>query len=226
MKIERINENQIKCTLTRSDLASHHLKISELAYGSEKTQDLLKDMMEQASDEVGFDAKDLPLMIEAIPVSMDCIVLMITKVENPEDAELAVPNFTGSEDFIFPGMREPTAVFSEDADTFINGLTEKLSTIAIKKLYSFDDLDTVIDLAHHVSSSAPIGSRLYKNRSNKRYYLLIDKNDCDIREFGTICNSALEYGSRETLSFARAAYMDEHFEVIIAKDALPNLANV
>lgn len=36
MKIERVNENQIRCTLNQADLASRQLKISELAYGSEK----------------------------------------------------------------------------------------------------------------------------------------------------------------------------------------------
>ena len=39
MKIERVNENQIRCTLNQADLASRQLKISELAYGSEKAKD-------------------------------------------------------------------------------------------------------------------------------------------------------------------------------------------
>ena len=34
MKIEKVNENQIRCTLTREDLVSRELKISELAYMS------------------------------------------------------------------------------------------------------------------------------------------------------------------------------------------------
>ena len=36
MKLVKINENQIRCTLTREDLASRELKINELAYGTEK----------------------------------------------------------------------------------------------------------------------------------------------------------------------------------------------
>ena len=53
MKIEKINENQIRCTLTKTDLADRELKISELAYGSEKAKTLFKDMMEMASYECG-----------------------------------------------------------------------------------------------------------------------------------------------------------------------------
>ena len=36
MKIEKINDNQIRCTLTRDDLNNRQLKLSELAYGTER----------------------------------------------------------------------------------------------------------------------------------------------------------------------------------------------
>jgi len=58
MKIERLNENQIRCTLNKSDLASRQLKINELAYGSDKAKELFRDMMQQASYELGFEAED------------------------------------------------------------------------------------------------------------------------------------------------------------------------
>ena len=50
MKIEKLNENQIRCTLTHADLAARHLKLSELAYGTEKAKSLFRDMMQQASE--------------------------------------------------------------------------------------------------------------------------------------------------------------------------------
>ena len=71
MKIEKINENQIRCTLTQSDLAERKLKLSELAYGTEKAKSLFQDMMQQAAFEFGFEAENMPLMIEAIPTSAD-----------------------------------------------------------------------------------------------------------------------------------------------------------
>ena len=94
MKLERISENQIRCTLNRNDLINRELKISELAYGSEKAKALFHDMMAQASDELGFEAQDLPLIIEAIPVSGDCVVLIITKVEDPEELDTRFARFT------------------------------------------------------------------------------------------------------------------------------------
>ena len=42
MKIEKINDNQIRCTLTREDLENHQIRISELAYGTEKAKKLFR----------------------------------------------------------------------------------------------------------------------------------------------------------------------------------------
>ena len=94
MKIERINDNQIRCTLTGQDLADRHLQLSELAYGSDKAKRLFHDMMQQASYELGFEAEDIPLMIEAIPLSGGSIMLNVTKVEYPEELDSRFSNFT------------------------------------------------------------------------------------------------------------------------------------
>lgn len=93
MKIEKINDNQIRCTLDRSDLLSREIKISELAYGTEKAKTLFHDMIEQASHDFGFEAEEAPLMIEAIPVSSECIVLIITKVDDPEELDTRFSKF-------------------------------------------------------------------------------------------------------------------------------------
>lgn len=85
MKIEKISDNQIRCTLSHQDLAERELKLSELAYGSEKAKALFRDMMQQASYEFGFEADDIPLMIEAIPISKETLILVITKVDNPDE---------------------------------------------------------------------------------------------------------------------------------------------
>lgn len=96
MKIEKVNDHQIRCTLTKADLADRELKISELAYGTEKAKSLFRDMMQQASLKFGFEAEDIPLMIEAIPLNADCIVLIITKVEDPEELDTRFSKFAPS----------------------------------------------------------------------------------------------------------------------------------
>lgn len=50
-------------------------------------------MMEMASYEYGFEADNIPLMIEAIPMNSECIVLIITKVEDPEELDTRFSKF-------------------------------------------------------------------------------------------------------------------------------------
>ena len=96
MKIEKVNDHQIRCTLTKEDLAKRDLKITELAYGTDKAKELFQDMMQQANLQYGFEAEDTPLMIEAIPINSECIVLIITKVEDPEELDTRFSNFAPS----------------------------------------------------------------------------------------------------------------------------------
>ena len=63
MKIEKINENQIRCTLTREDLETHQVNLKELAYGSEKAKKLFRDMMQQAQIQFGFEADNVKMFL-------------------------------------------------------------------------------------------------------------------------------------------------------------------
>jgi adapter protein MecA 1/2 len=96
MKIEKVNDNQIRCILSKEDLDDRQLKISEIAYGSDKAKLLLKDVMQQASYEYGFEADNIPLMIEAIPMNTGCVVFIITKVQNPEELDTRFSRFAPS----------------------------------------------------------------------------------------------------------------------------------
>lgn len=105
MKLERLSENQIRCTLYKSDLADKELLLTELAYGTDKAKELFRELMQQASSELGFEVDNVPLMIEAIPVSPECLILVITKVEDPEELDTRFSRFT-----------RPTDVEEEDED--------------------------------------------------------------------------------------------------------------
>ena len=120
MKIEKVNDHQIRCTLTKADLADRELKISELAYGTEKAKSLFRDMMQQASYEFGFEAEDIPLMIEAIPLSSDCIVLIITKVEDPEELDTRFSKFAPSVHDSDSTLDDAITSISEGADDVLD----------------------------------------------------------------------------------------------------------
>ena len=120
MRIEKINDHQIRCTLNQKDLSDRELRISELAYGTEKAKSLFRDMMQQASYEFGFEADDIPLMIEAIPMYPDTLVLVITKVDDPDELDTRFSHFTDDEeDFDFDSLDEDN-MFSLQDDAAVN----------------------------------------------------------------------------------------------------------
>ena len=120
MKIEKINDNQIRCTLTRQDLADREIKLSELAYGTEKAKLLFRDMMQQAAYEFGFEANDIPLMIEAIPISSDSVILIVTKVEDPEELDTRFAKFSPSNGEENNNITPPAPAPLEGADDILN----------------------------------------------------------------------------------------------------------
>jgi adapter protein MecA 1/2 len=121
VKIERVNENQIRCTLTKEDLENRQIKLSELAYGTEKARDLFRDMMQQANSEFGFEANNgIPLMVEAVPLSGGNIILMITKVEYPEELDTRFSKFTEIEDFDVFGAAEKMEAKSQGVDDILD----------------------------------------------------------------------------------------------------------
>lgn len=160
MRLEKISENQIRCTLNKEDLAERELKISELAYGTEKAKDLFREMMQQASFEFGFDAEDIPLMIEAIPVTGDCIILIITKVEDPEELDTRFSKFSASQD------DDTNDDYTENEDDDIATLFSKIQEIRDSLELNEDDMDKVEEISSAKEASddfIPFKDSLKKN---------------------------------------------------------------
>jgi adapter protein MecA 1/2 len=130
MKLERLSENQIRCTLNKADLADRELLLNELAYGTDKAKELFRDMMEQAAEELDFEVNDIPLMIEAIPVSPDCLILIITKVEDPEELDTRFSRFSKYADIEIDDEEDEEADDGEDNLNIFENASSLLETIS------------------------------------------------------------------------------------------------
>ena len=245
MKIEKINENQIRCTLTRADLADRQLKLSELAYGSEKARSLFHDMMTQAADECGFEAEDMPLMIEAIPASADSIVLIITKVEDPEELDTRFSKFAPTAGLETDRKKDaslPVLEGAGDIKNLLGQLKESLNKRIEEKrqeaekpetsgkpglkLFSFGNLDSVIDAAKLLGKMYDGANTLYKDPSEGLFILAMTQSGHTANEVSRICNMLSEYSNLEDSGSANLAYLEEHCEVILSADALQTLARI
>ena len=239
MKIEKLNDRQIKCTLTQEDLSKRNLKLSELAYGTDKAKELFRDMMQQASFDFGFEADDSPIMIEAIPSSDNSIVLIITKVDDPEELDTRFSKFTPSSE---KGLSLKESLEKLDGAEQFNDLLNKVKNAAAGisdasitkedndpfniRIFQFDSIDTIIDAAHLINPDYTGSNTLYYDTMEDIYVLAITPTINPDPDYSRICNMLSEYGSPERATAATLAFLEEHFEIVIPSDALQKLSSI
>ena len=236
MKIEKLNDNQIRCTLTRADLADRELKLSELVTGTEKAKSLFHDMMQQASAEFGFEAEDMPLMIEAVPASSDSIVLIITKVDDPEELDHKFSKFGSTHnvldklegaDEIIDLLNKVKDAVAETAKQAAEKVEKKEETKRPKiRLFSFSTLDCAIQASRLLADMYHGANTLYKDTPNDVYVLAMAQSEHTLAEFNKVCNMLSEYGCLEKASPAVLAYLEEHCEVIVGENAVQQLSTI
>ena len=245
MKIERINDNQIKCTLTGNDLSARNLSLQELAYGTDKARSLFQEMLQRASSETGFDAEDAPLMVEAIPLPGESLMLIITKVDDPEELDARFSRFSptgedegGANGTVFSGEllegAEQLLQFLAKAAEQIGQEKEEASAAPespeekgpVQRIFRFRDLDEVIRAAGAAAGGYTGESTLYKNPEDSHYYLVL-REDQESESFARTCNLLSEFGAPvKNRTTGTEAYYEEHYDVILRGSALHKLAKI
>lgn len=211
MKIEKISESQIKFILTQSDLSERNIKIEDLTSPSEKTQALFRDIMEQAMEEYGFSSENTPLMVEAVPVGLDGIMIIVTKIDSTDDSE---------NKFKLVSQTKEMRRFKKKSITNFESETKSEENI---RIFSFEKLDNVIDVSIRISHYYHGNNSLYKYQN--KYFLLI-QNDMtsdhlDTDDLEMILN---EYGQKHISNILSKYYLLEHGEVILKTSAIKTLA--
>ena len=237
MKIEKISNSQIRCILTEEDLAGRQLRLSELAYGTEKARALFRDMMEQAAIQCGFDAENYPLMIEAIPLGANSIVLIVTKVDNPEELDTRFSNFAPSVQKDAAPAQEPPSPLNQllkslrgreqasDSSSASEALSRRRAFMMTSRLYSFESMTDVIRAARMLASAYTGSSSLYRDEKSGTIYLLLKMRDMEeVAAMQRVIASLSEYGTPEKVSPARQQYLVTHCSVLCAENALGTLA--
>lgn len=204
MKIEKISDTQIKIILNQADLKNRDIKISELAYGSKKAQELFRDMMETALEEYDFDTHNVPLMIEAVPLSVDSIMIIVTKVEHPFEIGEKITPFRS---------KSNTRTFKKKS---VN-LEEETSSLII---YSFDKLDDVVEVSNRIYHLYCGANSLYKDIYNNRYFLVLHKNYFVNSNPSEIESILSEYGNKHVSSPLSEGFLAEHGEIMIQNKAI------
>lgn len=250
MKIEKISENQIRCTLNPQDLQERNLKLSEFAYGSGKAKELFRDMMEKASEEYDFEVDNSPLVVEAIPTSAESLILIITKVDNPEELDTRFSTFTpgeeeadedteeeSSEEESYTGFPELPQLENAVLSKLRKHLAEIAETIAQKKAqelppdaltmnaFRFNGFGNLTAFARSVKNGYDGHVTLYHDAKERCYYLCVYLDGMSTTDYNRICNTACEYASIQPA--ANALFYQEHYSCVMdGMDVIAELAAI
>ncbi len=224
MKIEKLNENQIRCVLSRADLNDRNISMQEIKAGDEKIHRFIGEIIEQASQELGFDARGIPLIVETKSSDGEKVEFTLTKMGNREDIFKSI---------IAAAIREFSQSIGTDPEKYASledWFGSDLSSAdqrayfpypqTVADIFSFEKLSVISDLANSVNIGSCDRSHLYKDQVTDLYYLVLEKDDPDDEAFRKLCITAGEYGVPVYLGPEAHYFFDEHMECLSRKTAL------
>ncbi|WP_017755613.1 genetic competence negative regulator [Calidifontibacillus oryziterrae] len=174
MRLERLNYNKIKIFLTFDDLRERGLTKEDLWHDNQKVHQLFRDMMNEASDELGFEA-DGPIAIEVYSLQAQGMVIIVTKDTSVEEQDDEY-----NDDYI-----EMQVTVDESDDIFY-------------EFYSFED---IISLSSRLFLLGITDGKLYSYQD--QFYLEIQEFELNGHNTENIIALLSEFGSPATITIYR-----------------------
>jgi negative regulator of genetic competence, sporulation and motility len=190
------------------DLEERDIKINELSYASDKTQQLFREIMTMVQDEHEFAEGEAPLMFEAMRVGVDSLVVVVTKINAGIDAEQKfnlIPSARQECRFKKSGIIKQPEITNEESFS----------------VFSFECFDTMTAGAMRLPENFKGASQVYKMAG--RFYLLLSNETEDNRTTGELEAILYEYGQKHISNAVSRQYLIERGEVIIHENAMEKL---
>ncbi|MEK3808257.1 genetic competence negative regulator [Metabacillus sp. SLBN-84] len=147
MRLERLNYNKIKIFLTIDDLMDRGLTKEDLWKDSLKVHQLFREMMDEASEELGFEASG-PIAVEVYSLQAQGMVIIVTKNHEEEESD---------EDY---------------ADDYIEMQVKLDQNCDI--VYEFNDFEDIIQLTNALYSQGLKEGTVYSYQN--RFFLILDEH--------------------------------------------------
>lgn len=194
MKIEKLNEDKLKITLSIDDLEERNITLHSFMYNSPESQDLFWELLQEAEKECGFNVDDSMIYVEASTSGSGNFTLLVTKTNEKAPIErISKPKKVTKENFRLKRKSVP--------------LKHELA------IYSFNTFDDICAFCNVCDVSVLHGNSLYK--MNEEYYL-----KTDFIPYNTI----LDYATLSKTPDLLEAKLNEYGKVIIPDNALQTIA--
>ncbi|MCU6710041.1 genetic competence negative regulator [Paenibacillus sp. J5C_2022] len=195
MKIERISGDRIRIFLTFDDLLERGIQKEDMWREPPKLHELFLEMMEQAYNELGFEASGRPLAVEVYAMPAQGMVVIVTR---------------GKQGSVEDGLRDEDEL---DDDIYDMEVTMELSDII---MYAFRDFEDVISVSTGLMAAGITeGGQLYSY--NDKWIMALEPSQIDSARHNAAIALLAEYGEATSVTYAM---LEEYGKVIMAEDAV------
>jgi len=251
MKFIRVDEDTVRCIVTEEDMKEHGVEIDDFLSNKGNVHEFLHSIVEQAVEEVGYEAKNGVLSMQVVPLPKNTLAITFSEKEDQgiQDMISQIKDVVGDVGDIInkdmltamgdqlmraeqneEDMISDSEVLPADEDVKLEEKEEKKQTRAPRKpqtaIFKFQSFDELEALGKAIPIDKPINSKVYKNDKTGEFHLIIEKARLSVKNFSEVCKLTNEFGVFEGKSIIRAAHIMEHERVIIKKKAIEVLKNL
>ena len=204
MRMERINEHQVRCVITAKDLEEHQLTPGDLKYGTKEIRALFNEVIGQAVEDYRFNEDHYPVMIEAIPMQGGELLVILSAVDNIEELD---PHFAHFQEDVEDEEEE-----TQEETGFREGDAFAEKGVA---LFSLPGMGDVMRFCHRLSG-LEAHTELFRGKEPHTFYLAVLRPEgMDQMEFFAFQNSVAEYAEPVNRGNALYEWLKEHGELLL-----------
>jgi adapter protein MecA 1/2 len=196
MRLERLNQDKIRIFLTFDDLLERGINKEDIWHDIPKVHDLFNDMMDQAYQELAFEVSG-PVAVEVFNLPAQGMVVIVTKGKGYFESSQGEKDEDLNDEFY-----ELEVTLDESDDV----------------MFSFKELDDIIQVAHKLQPFIEDGGKLY--HYNDRYLLLFEDISLEESVYELIIAILSEFGEP---SMTSKYVLDEYAKSVIKDQAIQTL---
>ena len=214
MKYKKINDATVQCIITAEDMLEYGLTLADIFERNEKGEGFLRDIIERAHDEIGYQINGENIAMQITPLKDKGLVVTFTDespmgfkdiLQHLKDVLQGVSDEVSRQEQ--EAAREQESVFDEN-----------------RRMFVFASLYQVMQYTASIPNTLSVKSHLYKE--GDVYYLVLEKNRLSYKTFNKISAQGVEFANLIAVSEERMQYLEEHGECLMADRAVSRLRRI
>ena len=216
MKYKKINDATVQCIVSADDMSEYGLTLSDIFERNERGEEFLRDIIERAHEEVGYQINNGNIAMQITPLKDNGLVVTFTD-EGPaafkemlQNLKEVLQEFSAE----LAGQEERSRVAAQTAGEYDEN----------RRMFVFSSMHQTMQYAATIPNTYSVKSHLYKEGED--YYLVLEKNRLSYKAFNKISAQAVEFGNLIAVSEERMQYLEEHGECLIRDRAVSKLRRI